>query len=578
MLHLIDRRPNGRGKSAVNRERFLRRYKAQIETAVKKMVGERRLADMEQGGEVRVPRKDISEPSFGFGRGGDREFVLPGNREYVAGDRFRGRTARAAAAATAAAAARAAATTSSCSRCRARSSCRSSSTTSSSRISRAPKWGTPSARRACGPASPRPACPPISRVIRTLRNRSRAASRSRGGIDARGRSGRGGVRARGRGGPCGAGRGVARRARAAARGAAAGCRSSTTSTCAIATASGKPEPIARAVMFCLMDVSASMDEDKKDLAKRFFTLLYLFLTRKYGEVDLIFIRHTDDAEEVDEDTFFHDTRSGGTVVYSALELADKIRARALRERLERLCGAGLRRRRLRRRPGAQRAVPPRAAAAGHALLHLPRARRAGHAGPFVDAVGRVRARRRGERAISRCAMRRAARRSIRSSASCSRRRRNDRGVADERSISHGADWDFELLERYDAAIAEVAARVSASTPIPNQIEIITSEQMLDAYATSGLARRLSALVVRQGVHPQRAGVPARHAGARLRDRHQFQSVHRVPDGGEHDDDAGARHRACLLRSQFLLQGQPSVPAVDRRRRHPRLPGVRPRAT
>ena len=88
----------------------------------------------------------------------------------------------------------------------------------------------------------------------------------------------------------------------------------------------RPEPIARAVMFCLMDVSASMDEEKKDLAKRFFTLLYLFLTRKYGTVELVFIRHTDDAEEVDEDTFFHDPRSGGTVVYSALELADKIRA------------------------------------------------------------------------------------------------------------------------------------------------------------------------------------------------------------------------------------------------------------
>jgi len=88
----------------------------------------------------------------------------------------------------------------------------------------------------------------------------------------------------------------------------------------------RPEPIARAVMFCLMDVSASMDEEKKDLAKRFFTLLYLFLTRKYGHVDLVFIRHTDDAEEVDEDTFFHDTRSGGTVVFSALDLADKIRS------------------------------------------------------------------------------------------------------------------------------------------------------------------------------------------------------------------------------------------------------------
>jgi uncharacterized sporulation protein YeaH/YhbH (DUF444 family) len=88
----------------------------------------------------------------------------------------------------------------------------------------------------------------------------------------------------------------------------------------------RPEPVARATMFCLMDVSASMDEDKKDLAKRFFTLLYLFLTRKYGEVDLVFIRHTDDAEEVDEDTFFHDTRSGGTVVFSALDLAENIRA------------------------------------------------------------------------------------------------------------------------------------------------------------------------------------------------------------------------------------------------------------
>src|SRR4051812_48030350 len=88
MFQLIDRRPNSRGKSAVNRARFLRRYKSQIQGAVKKMIGERSLTDMERGGEVRVPRKDISEPSFGFGRGGDREFVLPGNREYAAGDRI----------------------------------------------------------------------------------------------------------------------------------------------------------------------------------------------------------------------------------------------------------------------------------------------------------------------------------------------------------------------------------------------------------------------------------------------------------------------------------------------------------
>jgi uncharacterized protein len=77
-------------------------------------------------------------------------------------------------------------------------------------------------------------------------------------------------------------------------------------------------PRTAAVMFCLMDVSASMDELRKDLAKRFFTLLYLFLKRKYAKVELVFIRHTDEAQEVDEDTFFNSTQTGGTKVLSAL--------------------------------------------------------------------------------------------------------------------------------------------------------------------------------------------------------------------------------------------------------------------
>jgi hypothetical protein len=77
-------------------------------------------------------------------------------------------------------------------------------------------------------------------------------------------------------------------------------------------------PRTAAVMFCLMDVSASMDESRKDLAKRFFTLLYLFLSRKYAKVELVFIRHTDQAQEVDEDTFFGDTQTGSTKVLSAL--------------------------------------------------------------------------------------------------------------------------------------------------------------------------------------------------------------------------------------------------------------------
>lgn len=80
-----------------------------------------------------------------------------------------------------------------------------------------------------------------------------------------------------------------------------------------------PKPITQAVMFCLMDVSGSMTEHMKDLAKRFFMLLYLFLTRRYRHVEIVFIRHTHEAKEVDEETFFYSTETGGTVVSTALE-------------------------------------------------------------------------------------------------------------------------------------------------------------------------------------------------------------------------------------------------------------------
>ncbi|MFZ6764682.1 YeaH/YhbH family protein [Pseudoroseomonas sp. WGS1072] len=79
-----------------------------------------------------------------------------------------------------------------------------------------------------------------------------------------------------------------------------------------------PRPSSKAVMFCLMDVSGSMTEPMKEMAKRFFLLLNVFLERRYKRVDLVFIRHTETAQEVDEDAFFHDPRTGGTVVSSAL--------------------------------------------------------------------------------------------------------------------------------------------------------------------------------------------------------------------------------------------------------------------
>jgi uncharacterized sporulation protein YeaH/YhbH (DUF444 family) len=84
-------------------------------------------------------------------------------------------------------------------------------------------------------------------------------------------------------------------------------------------------PRAKAVMFCLMDVSASMGEREKDLAKRFFILLHLFLKRKYERVDVVFIRHTHEAKEVDEHEFFYGRETGGTVVSSALEEMIEVR-------------------------------------------------------------------------------------------------------------------------------------------------------------------------------------------------------------------------------------------------------------
>jgi uncharacterized sporulation protein YeaH/YhbH (DUF444 family) len=85
-----------------------------------------------------------------------------------------------------------------------------------------------------------------------------------------------------------------------------------------------PIPAIQAVMFCVMDVSGSMDEDKKQLAKTFFLLLYLFLQRNYERIDIRFIRYHSHATEVDEHDFYYGIETGGTVTSTALELTHKI--------------------------------------------------------------------------------------------------------------------------------------------------------------------------------------------------------------------------------------------------------------
>lgn len=86
----------------------------------------------------------------------------------------------------------------------------------------------------------------------------------------------------------------------------------------------EPIPVTQAVMFCIMDVSGSMEEWHKEMAKRFFLLLYLFLHRNYDCVEVVFIRHTQDAKEVGEEEFFRGRETGGTIVSTALRLMKKI--------------------------------------------------------------------------------------------------------------------------------------------------------------------------------------------------------------------------------------------------------------
>ena len=79
-----------------------------------------------------------------------------------------------------------------------------------------------------------------------------------------------------------------------------------------------------AVVLCIMDVSGSMDQTKKYLARSFYFLLYQFLQLKYANVDVVFIAHTTVAKEVNEKEFFHRGESGGTYISSGYEKALEI--------------------------------------------------------------------------------------------------------------------------------------------------------------------------------------------------------------------------------------------------------------
>ncbi len=321
---VIDRRLNGKNKSAVNRQRFLRRFKKQIRKAVSDAIARRGITDIDQGESISIPSKDISEPVFSHGPGGRRENVHPGNTDFVTGDH----------------------------------------------VARPQGQGGAGGDKASNKGDGEDDFVfelsqeeflefffeglELPDLVKTKLASIQEKKRVRAGYTQNGqpsniniiRSLKGALSRR-----------IALRKPRngevqeaekeldrllllypesdpriiALREQIEDLRKRVRRVPFIDPIDLRynnrivlPKPTTQAVMFCLMDVSGSMDQAKKDVAKRFFMLLYLFLKRTYERINVVFIRHHTIALEVDEQDFFYSRETGGTVVSSALELMHQV--------------------------------------------------------------------------------------------------------------------------------------------------------------------------------------------------------------------------------------------------------------
>lgn len=328
MAHFIDRRLNGRNKSAVNRQRFIRRYKQQLKKAVSDAVLKRSIQDIDKGESVSIPTRDISEPFFHQGKGGRRDQVHPGNDQFVTGDKvdrplggagkgggqgeagnqgegqddfvfqiskdeyldllFDGLELP---------------------------------NLEKNKLNKISELKT---FRAGYTADGVPANINVVRSLRQSLARRTAlqAGKKKTVLQLERELAELGKRP------------AENYARiqeledelAELRRRIAAVPFIDTFDLRFNNFVKRPVPSTQAVMFCLMDVSGSMDQATKDMAKRFYLLLYLFLTRSYKNVDVVFIRHHTQAKEVDEQEFFYSQETGGTIVSSALQLMKEVMA------------------------------------------------------------------------------------------------------------------------------------------------------------------------------------------------------------------------------------------------------------
>jgi uncharacterized protein len=326
MAHFIDRRLNGKNKSTLNRQRFIRRYKKQIKEAVSDAINKRSVTDSSSGESISIPQRDISEPTFHQGRGGDREQIHPGNDQFSTGDKVE-----------------------------------------------RPKGGQGGGAGE-GEASdsgegqdefvfsiskdeyldllfedlelPNLQENQLDKLVEMKTHRAGFCSDGMpSNIDIV-RSLQGSLARR-----VAMSSGKKRLLAELEAQLAHLLSQAEPDKAAIALLSEqiellqkqikaipfidnydlrfrnyekRPHPTSKAVMFCIMDVSGSMDQATKDMAKRFYILLYQFLTRSYKDIEVVYIRHHTQAKEVDEQEFFYSQETGGTIVSSALKLMDEI--------------------------------------------------------------------------------------------------------------------------------------------------------------------------------------------------------------------------------------------------------------
>ncbi|NVK24829.1 MAG: YeaH/YhbH family protein [Gammaproteobacteria bacterium] len=329
MAHFIDRRLNGKNKSAVNRQRFLRRYKSQIKKAVADSISQRSVTDTESRESVTIPKRDIQEPIFHQGKGGDRDRVLPGNDQFSRGDKIKrpeggGQGSGSGEASNSGEGEDDFSFTISMDEYlnllfddlelpnlqqtqneqiteyeTYRAGFKSEGIPTNIDVVRSLKGAQ--ARRIALTAGKKKKLKELEAELQELLNstttnksqdRSLIAQLEQQILQLKQRI--------------------------------AKVPFIDTFDLKYRNFDKRPIPSSRAVMFCLMDVSGSMDQATKDIAKRFYILLYQFLTRSYDNIEVVYIRHHTQAKEVDEQEFFYSQETGGTIVSSALNLMEEI--------------------------------------------------------------------------------------------------------------------------------------------------------------------------------------------------------------------------------------------------------------